>query len=190
MPDLPPAEYELWKGSNHYHAMQVATEASVGFQQRNLEHSGIVSVLSQGRQILCTQGQRHGGFEVTHTFGWNPLQQYLIPFPGGRMQCLPIAWDVNARRWYHLYSDQPINPKDWLYWTNAAQNWNGMCATCHSTHSEELQRQTTRTRPPGRTSIVGCEARYGPDQKHVKWAELPTWPGRRSKLRAPGPFPS
>jgi hypothetical protein len=22
-------EYELWKGSNHYHAMEVATEASV-----------------------------------------------------------------------------------------------------------------------------------------------------------------
>jgi hypothetical protein len=75
-----------------------------------------------------------GDFEVTHTFGWNPLQQYLIPFPGGRMQCLPIAWDVKAGRWYHLYPDQTIDPKDWLHWTNAAQNWNGMCATCHSTN--------------------------------------------------------
>ena len=48
------------------------------------------------------------------TFGWFPLQQYLVPFPGGRLQCLPIAWDVREKKWYHLYPKEPLDPKDWL----------------------------------------------------------------------------
>ena len=72
-----------------------------------------------------------GEFEITHTFGWYPLQQYLVPFPGGRLQCLPMAWDVREEKWYHLYPKEPLDPKDWLYWTNGGQNWNGLCAECH-----------------------------------------------------------
>ncbi len=74
--------------------------------------------------------------EVTYTFGWSPLQQYLIPFFGGRLQCPPIVWDVKAGRWYQLNPDRPVAPKDWLYWTNAAQNWNGMCAAATATTSK------------------------------------------------------
>jgi tetratricopeptide (TPR) repeat protein len=173
-------EYELWKGSNHYHAMQVATEDSVrgDFNNAIFERFGIVSRFyrQDGKFMVHTQGPDGvmGDFEVTHTFGWNPLQQYLVPFPGGRMQCLPIAWDVNARRWYHLYPDQPINPKDWLYWTNAALNWNGMCATCHSTHLQKnYDVKTDSYRTTWSDINVGCEACHGPGSKHVKWAELP-----------------
>ncbi|MGE5258139.1 MAG: tetratricopeptide repeat protein [Hyphomicrobiales bacterium] len=173
-------EYELWRGSNHYHAMSVADEASVrgDFNDATFERFGIVSRFYRrdGKFMVHTQGPDGvmGEFEVTHTFGWNPLQQYLVPFPGGRMQCLPIAWDVNARRWYHLYPDQPINPKDWLYWTNAAQNWNGMCATCHSTRLQKNYDVKTDTYRTTWSDInVGCEACHGPGSRHVKWAELP-----------------
>jgi Tfp pilus assembly protein PilF len=173
-------EYELWKGSNHYHAMEVATEASVrgDFNDATFEHAGIVSRFyrQDGKFFVRTQGPegRMGDFEVTHTFGWNPLQQYLIPFPGGRMQCLPIAWDVKAGRWYHLYPDQALNPEDWLYWTNAAQNWNGMCAACHSTNLKKNYNLQTATYQTTWSDInVGCEACHGPGSRHVKWAELP-----------------
>ncbi len=177
-------EYELWKGSNHYHAMEVATEASVrgDFNDASFEHAGVVSRFyrKDGKYFVHTQGPegRMGDFEVTHTFGWNPLQQYLIPFPGGRMQCLPIAWDVKAKRWYHLYPNQAIDPKDWLYWTNAAQNWNGMCADVpFHQPQEELQRpdrhlpdhlvgHQRRLRGLPRPRLEACEvgraARHGP----------------------------
>ena len=140
-------EYELWKGSNHRHAMEVASEASVrgDFNNATFEHLGIVSRFYRrdNKFFVHTQGPegKMGDFEVTHTFGWFPLQQYLVPFPGGRLQCLPIAWDVKERRWYHLYPKEPLDPKDWLYWTNAAQNWNGMCAECHSTNLKKNYNQ-------------------------------------------------
>ncbi len=194
-------EYELWRSSNHYHAMEVATEASVrgDFNDATFTHAGVESRFyrKQGKFFVRTQGPegRMEDFEVTHTFGWNPLQQYLIPFPGGRMQCLPIAWDVKAGRWYHLYPDQTIDPKDWLYWTNAAQNWNGMCAACHSTNLRKDYNVKTDTYQTAWSDInVGCEACHGPGSKHVKWAELPDMarpqvenfdlPVRTSKLRS------
>ena len=173
-------EYELWKGSNHYHAMEVASEASVrgDFNNATFERFGIVSRFyrKDSKFFVHTQGPEGvmGDFEITHTFGWNPLQQYLIPFPGGRMQCLPIAWDVKGKRWYHLYPDQPIAPKDWQYWTNAALNWNGMCATCHSTNLKKNYNIQTDTYQTTWSDInVGCEACHGPGSRHVKWAELP-----------------
>ncbi len=174
------SEYEQWKGSNHYHAMEVATEESVrgDFNNATFEHAGVVSRFYRkaGKFFVHTQGPegRMGDFEVTHTFGWNPLQQYLVPFPGGRMQCLPIAWDVKAGRWFHLYLNQTINPKDWLYWTNAAQNWNGMCAACHSTNLRKNYNVKSDTFQTTWSDIsIGCEACHGPGSKHVKWAELP-----------------
>jgi Tfp pilus assembly protein PilF len=113
-------------------------------------------------------------FEITHTFGWYPLQQYLVPFPGGRLQCLPIAWDVKEKRWYHLYPDAPIDPSDWLYWTNAGQNWNGMCAECHSTNlKKNYDIQSDAYQTTWSEIDVSCEACHGPGSRHVEWAELP-----------------
>jgi tetratricopeptide (TPR) repeat protein len=115
-----------------------------------------------------------GDFEITYTFGWYPLQQYLVPFPGGRLQCLPIAWDVKAKKWYHLYPKAPIDPGDWLYWTNAGQNWNGMCAECHSTNLKknyDIQNDAYQT--TWSEIDVSCETCHGPASRHVEWAELP-----------------
>jgi tetratricopeptide (TPR) repeat protein len=173
-------EYNLWKGSHHDHAMAEAADNSVlgDFNEAVFQQHGIQSKFyrKEGKFFVHTQGPegRMGDFEITHTFGWYPLQQYLVPFPGGRLQCLPIAWDSRDQRWYHLYPDHPPDPSDWLYWTNAAQNWNGMCAECHSTNLRKNYDLKTDSYRTTWTDIdVGCEACHGPGSRHVKWAELP-----------------
>ena len=174
------AEYDKWSGSHHRWAMATATEESVlgDFGDAVFEHFGLRSRFyrKDGKFFVHTQGPdgTMGAFEITHTFGWFPLQQYLVPFPGGRMQCLPIAWDVGKKKWYHLYPDAPLDPQDWLYWTNNGQNWNGMCAECHST---DLQKNYDFRADTYRTTwseiSVGCEACHGPGSTHVDWAKLP-----------------
>ena len=130
--DCHKAEYDKWQDSHHDHAMDVANDTTVlgNFNNAAVEFHGINSRFYRvGEKFFVhTQGPdgKMGEFEITHTFGWYPLQQYLVPFAGGRLQCLPIAWDVNKNTWYHLYPKAPIAPDDWLYWTNAGQNWNGM----------------------------------------------------------------
>ena len=69
-----------------------------------------------GEYYVHTRGVdgKFAEFQITHTFGWEPLQQYLVPFPGGRLQTLPIAWDTRQNRWYHFYPSDPPAPDDWL----------------------------------------------------------------------------
>lgn len=115
-----------------------------------------------------------GDFEITHTFGCYPLQQYLVPFDGGRLQCLPIAWDVRDHQWFHLDPDRESDPADWRYWTNNGRNWNGMCAECHATNLQKgFDMGTGRYRTTWFEIGVGCEACHGPGSAHVQWAELP-----------------
>ncbi|MCG6893906.1 MAG: tetratricopeptide repeat protein [Desulfobacteraceae bacterium] len=173
-------EYDLWEKSHHRWAMAPATEESVlgDFSDATFEHFGTTSRFyrKDGKFWVHTAGPggNMGDFEITHTFGWFPLQQYLIPFGGGRMQCLPIAWDVREKRWYHLYPDREIPPDDWLYWTNHGQNWNGMCAECHSTDLKKNYDPDSDTYHTTWSEIsVGCEACHGPGSAHVAWAKMP-----------------
>ena len=173
-------QYEKWLPSHHRMAMAAADENTVlgDFNDAVFEHRGIRSRFyrKDGGFFVTTRGAegRMAEFEITHTFGWHPLQQYLVPFPGGRLQCLPIAWDVEKKRWYQLYPDNPDDPGDWLYWTNAGQNWNGMCAECHSTNLLKNYDPDNDTYQTVWSEIsIGCEACHGPGSQHVMWAEMP-----------------
>ena len=173
-------EYDKWKGSHHQLAMAVASDETVlgDFADAEFRHLGVTTRFyrKDGRFMVAAQGPggKMGDFEITHTFGWFPLQQYLIPFPGGRLQCLPIAWDSREKRWYHLYPDRPLAADDWLYWTNNGQNWNAMCAECHSTDLRKNYDPDAETYQTAWSEIsVGCEACHGPGSAHVAWAQLP-----------------
>ncbi len=178
--DCHKAEYDRWQNSHHDRAMEVANDETVlgDFNNAAVEFHGVTSRFyrKDKKFFVHTQGPEGemGEFEITHTFGWYPLQQYLVPFPGGRLQCLPLAWDVKEKRWYHLYPQAPIDPSDWLYWTNAGQNWNGMCAECHSTNlKKNYDTQNDAYQTTWSEIDVSCEACHGPASRHVNWAELP-----------------
>jgi tetratricopeptide (TPR) repeat protein len=159
--------------------MAEATEETVlgDFNDTEFTHNGVTSRFFRrdGAFLVWTEGP--GGemteFEVVHTFGYDPLQQYLVPFPGGRLQALPIAWDTVHDRWFHLYPEQDIPPDDWLHWTRNAQNWNGMCAECHSTNLRKGYDPDSETYDTTWSDInVGCEACHGPGSRHVAWASI------------------
>jgi len=178
--DCHKTEYDKWQNSHHDRAMEVANDATVlgDFNNAVVEFHGVTTHFyrKEDKFFTNTQGPdgKMGEFEITHTFGWYPLQQYLVPFSGGRLQCLPIAWDVKGKKWYHLYPDVPIDPQDWLYWTNAGQNWNGMCAECHSTNLKKNYDIPSDAYQTTWSEIdVSCEACHGPGSRHVEWAELP-----------------
>jgi len=178
--DCHKTEYDKWQNSHHDRAMDIASDDTVlgDFSNVTVEFHGVNTRFYRRDDKFFTHTQgpdgKMGEFEITHTFGWYPLQQYLVPFPGGRLQCLPITWDVKDKKWYHLYPDDPIDPKDWLYWTNAGQNWNGMCAECHSTNlKKNYDIQSDAYRTTWSEINVSCEACHGPGSRHVAWAELP-----------------
>ena len=176
------AEYSAWRGSQHAIAMQDATPATVvgDFNGAEFSRAGVVSRFYRDGEAFKVRTDGPDGtlqdFTVRYTFGVEPLQQYLIEFPRGRLQSLTIAWDTRAaaaggQRWFHLYSDQDIGPGSPLHWTGIDQNWNYQCADCHSTNLRKNYDAANDSFDTTWSEInVACEACHGPGEAHVAWA--------------------
>ena len=66
--------------------------------------------------------------------GVGPLVQYLVGFPGGRLQVLHLAFDPNRKEWFNSQGPGGRQSQDWSYWQNRGMNWNAQCAFCHMTN--------------------------------------------------------
>jgi len=162
--------------------MQHATAETVrgDFNDAKLTFDGVTSSFFRrdGKYFVRTDGPdgKLADFEVKYTFGLEPLQQYLVELPGGRLQALAVTWDtrpkeLGGQRWFRQYPAEKLDFRDELHWTQRSQNWNFMCADCHST-------QIVKGYDAGRNAFdtrwseisVGCESCHGPGSAHVAWA--------------------
>ena len=176
-------EYARWHNSHHDLAMTEATDETMlgGFAGTVFTAHGVTSTFyrKNGGYFVRTDGPdgKLHDYRIKYTFGWVPLQQYLIEFPGGRLQCLGIAWDSRpaeqgGRRWFHLYPDEKIDHKNRLHWTGRDQNWNYQCAECHSTDLQKHYNLETDSFKTTWAEIdVACEACHGPGARHVALAK-------------------
>jgi predicted CXXCH cytochrome family protein len=176
------AEAKLWRGSQHQLAMAHATDQSVlgNFSDATFDYFGVKSrFFRKDRKYLVETDGPDGKlavFEIKYTFGLDPLQQYLVEFPDGRLQSLSIAWDTRPKdkggqRWFHLYPNEEIRHDDVLHWTKLNQNWNFMCAECHSTGvRKNYDAANDRFATSFAEISVGCEACHGQGSRHVGWA--------------------
>jgi tetratricopeptide (TPR) repeat protein len=195
-----PWETEAYRASDHARAMQPATGETVlgDFAQPRLTHQGVTSTFFRrdSKFVVRTEGAdgRPGEFEIAYTFGARPLQQYLVPFPGGRLQALGLAWDTRPRaaggqRWFALYPER-LRPGDPLHWTGREQTWNFQCAECHSTDlRKNYDLAGNRYASAWAELTVSCEACHGPGSAHVAWAEARPAAGRAASRRLPSPAP-
>ncbi|NIX76371.1 tetratricopeptide repeat protein [Microvirga sp. c23x22] len=175
-------EANAWRTSQHARAMQEANDTTVlgDFNDAFAEHYGSKARFfrKDGRFVVETDSKdgKTAAFTVKYTFGLEPLQQYLVEFPDGRLQALPFAWDTRkaaegGQRWFHLYPDTPMPHTDPLHWTGLFQNWNYMCAECHSTNVKKGYDSEKNTFHTTFSEIsLGCESCHGPASGHLAWA--------------------
>jgi predicted CXXCH cytochrome family protein len=168
---------QQWKQSHHFMAMAPPTPETVrgDFDKTSFKHQGVTSRFFRrdGKYFVNTDGPdgKMADFEVKYTFGVDPLQQYLIETPGGRLQPLTIAWDTRKKRWFHLYPHEKAPPGDVMHWTGRYQTGNTMCIACHTTGYEKRYDAATdsfdtRWKEPN----VSCQACHGPGSAHLAWA--------------------
>ncbi len=95
-------EFNDWKLSDHYLAMQHAHDSTVlgDFNNTTFKADGITSTFFKrdGKYFINTQGDdgNNHDYEVLYVFGYFPLQQYLIAFPGGRLQATRVSVRING----------------------------------------------------------------------------------------------
>ena len=175
-------EVTAWRGSHHDLAMAEASDDSVlgDFNDVEFTAHGVTSRFFRrdGGFFVHTDGPdgELADYRISYTFGWYPLQQYLIEFPDGRLQALGIAWDsrdkdAGGQRWFHLYPNEAMNHRHPQHWTALDQTWNYQCAECHSTDLKKHYDPTTDRYATTWSEIdVACEACHGPGSAHVDWA--------------------
>ena len=138
-------EYEAWRGSHHDLAMQgAARRPCSALRNANFTYAGMTSTFFRrdGKFFVNTDGPdgKLADFEIRYTFGVTPLQQYLIEFPGGRLQALGDRLGHAAARTRAGSAGSTSIPSEKVDARRSAaldrldQNWNYMCADCHSTN--------------------------------------------------------
>lgn len=175
--DCHAAEAAAWTGSHHQLAWTApagdhllgdfsgTTVASGGVQARFLTQPAGPAIETEGPD------GKTATYPVAGIVGIAPLQQYLLETEPGRLQSFDLVWDVEGKRWYHLYPEQDLPPGNGLHWTGPYKNWNGRCAECHATGFEKNYDAGTNSYASTQSEIgVGCEACHGPGAAHRDWA--------------------
>ncbi|AAZ27903.1 tetratricopeptide repeat protein [Colwellia psychrerythraea] len=177
-------QFNDWKNSHHDLAMQPVNKNTVlgDFDQTKFSfHNTTAEFYRQNEQYFVKTQNKKGvltEYKILYTFGFTPLQQYLVDFGQGRLQALSIAWDSRPKteggqRWYHLQADQGEIPfDDMLHWTGSYFNWNSRCAECHSTGFEKNFDDEKLIYNSTWTDIdVACESCHGAGKDHQMWAK-------------------
>jgi tetratricopeptide (TPR) repeat protein len=172
-------EDDLWRASNHRWAERAPDPAldRAAFEpprtfSHGTQHSEVR--LSQGRYQVISPGfggQREA-YTVQRVIGHDPLRQFLVPGPRGRLQTLEASYDPHTNQWFNVYGDEDRRPGEWGHWTGRGMNWNSMCAACHNTRLRKNYDEATDTyHTTSAEMTVGCEACHGPMKDHVLWRQ-------------------
>ncbi|MFC1735900.1 ammonia-forming cytochrome c nitrite reductase subunit c552 [Candidatus Hydrogenedentota bacterium] len=175
--------------SNHSYSMRKASADTVvaDFTDDNtFTFQGMTSkmFIKDDKYWMHTEGPggKMGTFEVEYVIGRRMLQWFLTSFKDGRLQVLPVWWDVSEKRWYEctqswygntIGSMDPgdrIMPDQWRFWANHGQTYNYVCYDCHS--SQMVKNYSFKKDSYSSTwndEAVNCESCHGPAGQHVKF---------------------
>ena len=190
-------EFASWKDSHHDQAMKIADSLTVlgDFDNATFTHNNVTSTFfkKEGDYYVNTEGEdgSYKDYKIVYTFGFTPLQQYIVAFPNGEYNCLLTAWDAVEKKWYHLQPHLDIVHDEWINWSGGSQRWNTMCADCHSTNLHKNYNTETHEFTTTFDEInVSCEACHGPGSAHNAYYENEKRTGIPPKIHMPTGMPS
>lgn len=138
-----PAEVEAWRSSQHANANRLVDPAVDGLRfafALSTAHGAYTTTMRKERSGDLTFAAVGPDGTAVHraeaVIGVAPLIQYLVPFPGGRLQAIDAAFDTVSNEWFYVFGDERA-PREWGHWKNRAMNWNSQCAYCHTTGFEK-----------------------------------------------------
>ena len=125
-------------------------------------------------QVIETGPQGTKKYPIAQVLGGKNVYYFLTPWLRGRLQTLPLAYNVNTKAWFDTAGSGvrhfPGNEQDErVHWTDPLYTFNTSCYDCHVSQlatNYDLKTDTYRTEwaEPG----INCETCHGPSQLHVK----------------------
>jgi tetratricopeptide (TPR) repeat protein len=169
--------YQLWSTSFHGLAMQPYTEALARGKLTPQQTDLVIGKLKYRADLtkgVVTEAGPKGTkeYKIEHALGGKNVYYFLTPFPRGRLQTLPIAYDVRTKQWFDTAAsgvrhfpgargDQSVS------WTDPGYTFNTGCYNCHvsqltSHYNIKTDTYKTEWREPG----INCETCHGPSAEH------------------------
>jgi tetratricopeptide (TPR) repeat protein len=173
--------YRLWAPSHHGLAMQPytaefaranLTPQAVDIKVGNFQYRAETDAKKGWVRETGPEGKRT--YAIKHALGGKNVYYFLTPYEKGRLQTLPVAYDVNKKRWFDTAAsgvrhfpgrdrDEPV------HWTDPLYTFNTSCHSCHVSQlstNYDLKTDTYHTTwaEPG----INCETCHGPAEQHVK----------------------
>jgi Tfp pilus assembly protein PilF len=113
-------------------------------------------------------------YPIVHVLGGKNVYYFLTPYEKGRLQTLPVAFDVNSRRWFDTAASgvrhfPGVNRDEAVHWTDPFYTFNTSCHGCHvsqlsTNYDTKTDSYNTTWAEPG----INCETCHGPADQHVK----------------------
>ncbi|KFE72159.1 cytochrome c3 family protein [Hyalangium minutum] len=172
-----PDHYESWRRTFHRTMTQEATSEAVqgDFSGVSFTYAGVTSrFFRDGERYVIETLDGEGRLrrqEVARTVGSRRVQQYLVR-EADRYMRLPVAWDIEARRWFHLAGGF-LDPDGTDFNAHRAL-WNANCIFCHNVKARpgyDWQRKQFDSHVA--ELGIACEACHGPGETHVSRNAFP-----------------
>ena len=170
--------YRLWSTSHHGLAMQPFT-AALAREQLTPQKLDIVVRDRRYRadieagQVRETSATGEVSLPIAHVMGGKNVYYFLTPYQRGRLQVLPVAYDLGRKQWYDVsasglrhFSDVT---EEAVHWTDSEYTFNTSCYGCHTSQlasNYDLGTDAYRTTwaEPG----INCETCHGPGEEHIR----------------------
>lgn len=171
--------YERWATSHHGLAMQPASDAFI--RSALTPQTNAITI---GAHHYRTDADAHAIIEETpsgsrvypivHALGGKNIYYLLTPLDRGRLQVLPLAYDVHNKEWFDAtssmvrhFTDGPSDTA--LDWRDPQLTFNTACFSCHvSQIAKNYDAATDTYRTVWREPGISCESCHGPGAEHIR----------------------
>ena len=173
--------YELWSTSHHGKAMQpmnagfIKTENLPVSEEFALEGKTYKITFGDSTMTMIEKdGENIVNYDVVWVLGGINVYYFLTPLGKGKLQTIPLAYNLNTKKWYnnpqsalrHFTEglvDQALPWKDRMY------NFNTSCYSCHVSQLEtNFDLATDSYQSSWNEAGINCETCHGPSGEHVR----------------------
>ena len=112
-------------------------------------------------------------YRIEHVLGGKNVFYFLALLDKGRLQTLPVAFDVRRKEWFDTSASAmrhfPNVTNELVHWTEPPYTFNTACYSCHVSqlarnYDPVTESYHTTWKEPG----INCESCHGPSAEHVR----------------------
>ncbi len=172
--------YKLWSTSFHGLAMRPYDDTVAATLLGPQDADIVIGQAAYRMRLGAGEGfmeERIDGqtktYPIAQVLGGKNVFYFLTPLEKGRLQTMPLAYDVRRKEWYDMAGSAmrhfPSGPSQTLHWKEWPYTFNTGCYGCHvsqlsTNYDPQTDTYATTWTEPG----INCETCHGPGQEHIR----------------------